>query len=223
MAWLPGKLCSGQALGPAGPQRPEGPDRSGPWGRRSCTRSRAPAPCLPTSALASLLVLCSKWAPSFSRGKNTVADGHQRQGWDTVQIQVRPQHAHQLSGCPLPGQKSPQQGSGGGGHRSGRGLKNHPAPRPALFCLVPLSHTRAPEYQRPAPPPAHSAEPESLESQIAPPLPPRPWGRGGKGRQGAQVNTRLGPSQAPGFPSYCRDPSMETAGRVILISQVSSA
>lgn len=119
-----------------------------------------------------------------------MADGHQGQGWDTVQIQVRPQHAHQLSGCPLPGQKSPQQGSGAGSHRSGRGLKNHPAPRPVLFCLVPLSHTGAPEYQRPAPLPAHSAEPGSLESQIAPPLPPRPWGRGGKGQQGAQVNTR---------------------------------
>lgn len=114
MPWLPGKLCSGQALGPAGPRRPEGPNRSGPWGRRSHTRSWAPAPCLPTSALALLLVLCSKWALSFSWGKNTVADGHQGPGWDTVQIQVRPQHAHQLSGCPLPGQKSPQQGSGVG-------------------------------------------------------------------------------------------------------------
>lgn len=208
--WLPGKLCSGPALGPAGPWGPEGTDRSGPWGRRSHTRSWAPAPCLPTSALAFLLVLCSKWAPSFSQGKNTVADGHQGPGWDTVQIQVRPQCAHQLSGCPLPGQKSPQQGPWGEGHRSGRGRKNHPAPRPVLFCLVP---TQGPLSIR-----AQLLRQPTLLSQEALKVRSHPHSHqghgGGEGEQGAQVNTRLGLSQGPGFPSYWGDPSMERAGRV---------
>ena len=175
----------------------------GPQERVATLEPGPPPPCLPTSALVLLLVLCAKWPPSFSQGKNKVADGHHGPGWDTVQIQLRPQTCPPAKRLPPARTEEPPTGAPGGRATGGEGGARSTLPQGQSSSVWYAG--REAEYQSPAPPPPHSAEPGSLE-RSDPPTPSRPWGRG-KGRAGDPGKTQdLGHLSHQGFLSTGETP-----------------